>query len=146
MRALSIDEIETAREEVMDEKQEMAMKCRNAELADAESRRRGLSTPAEHQLAVAVTAEHQKLNAPKPQSDRPLENQFWLKPNRWNGPRGVADKDLTVSERKCIEGAERNRGHQLSFAERKELMLRFRADMARFQPAKPIRVKTLSQP
>ena len=73
---------------------------------------------------------------PQPQSV--LSNDYMSKPNRWNGPRGVADKDLTVSEKKCIVAAERNRGHQLSFAERKELMLRFRADMAKFQPATPI--------
>ena len=101
---------------------------------------RGLSTEIEKQLAVAAVAEHQKLNAPKSQPARPLENDYMSKPNRWNGPRGVADRDLTVSERKCVEGAERNRGRQLSFAERKELLTRFRADMAKFQPAKPIRI------
>jgi hypothetical protein len=93
--------------------------------------------------AQEAMEKHQRENAPRSQSERPLENQFWLKPNRWNGPRGVADKDLTVSEKKCIEGAERNRGRQLSFAERKSLLTRFRADMAKFQTAKPIRITKL---
>jgi hypothetical protein len=99
---------------------------------------RGLSTPAEKELGIATLRKHQHMFAP--QSQPVVANDYMSKPNRWNGPRGVADKDLTVSEKKCIVAAERNRGHQLSFAERKELMLRFRADMAKFAPAKPIKI------
>ena len=95
---------------------------------------RGLSTPAEKELGIATLRKHQHLFAP--QSQPVVANDYMSKPGRWNGPRGVGDKDLTVSERKCID----NRGHQLSFAERKELMLRFRADMAKFQPATPIKI------
>src|ERR1019366_5962071 len=62
---------------------------------------RGLSTPAEKELGIATLRKHQHMFAP--QSQPVVANDYMSKPNRWNGPRGVADKDLTVSERKCID-------------------------------------------
>jgi hypothetical protein len=106
---------------------------------------RGLSKPDEKQLTLATIAKHQHLFAPKPQTFDATQD-YMQREGRWVGVRGVADHDLTVSERKCIAGAERNRGRALTFPERKELLTRFRADMAKFAPAKPIRVKPLPTP
>ncbi len=47
-------------------------------------------------------------------------------PNRWLGPRGVADKDLTVEEAKALVAERARVGHVLSFAERKMLLNRIR--------------------
>ena len=47
-------------------------------------------------------------------------------PNRWLGPRGVADKDLTVEEAKALVAERARVGHVLSFAERKMLLNRLR--------------------
>lgn len=47
-------------------------------------------------------------------------------PNRWLGPRGVADKDLTQSEAQALVAERARVGHVLSFAERKMLLNRIR--------------------
>src|ERR1039458_9506936 len=92
---------------------------------------RGLSTPEEAALRDVAQAEHCAQN--KPHQSPILENDYMSRPGRWGGVRGVADHDLTVSETKLIAAAARDRGHVLSFPERKELLLRFRADMEKFQ-------------
>ena len=47
-------------------------------------------------------------------------------PNRWLGPRGVSDRDLTVEEAKALVAERERVGHVLSFAERKMLFNRLR--------------------
>ena len=47
-------------------------------------------------------------------------------PNRWLGPRGVSDRDLTVEEAKALVAERERVGHVLSFAERKMLLNRLR--------------------
>jgi len=47
-------------------------------------------------------------------------------PNRWLGPRGVADKDVTLEEAKALVAERARVGHVLSFAERKMLLNRLR--------------------
>ena len=133
MQRLSQDEINIERAEVPTDPGTLAPAAAVIQCFD-----RGLSTSTEKELGIATLRKHQHMFAP--QSQPVVANDYMSKPNRWNGPRGVSNADLTVSERKCIEAAERNRGRQLSFAERKELMLRFRADMDKFQPAKPIKM------
>jgi hypothetical protein len=130
MRALSTDEIMEAREEVM--QTETAVQ----ELNDSTLRKHA-RLPI---TAQAAMEKHQRENAPKPQTFDATQD-YMQRAGRWVGVRGVADHDLTVSERKCIAGAERNRGRALTFPERKELMLRFRADMDKFQPAKPLPIR-----
>ena len=97
---------------------------------------RGLSTEIEKQLAVAAVAEHQKLNAPKSQSDSPLLNDYLSKPGRWNGPpNGVVPQN--ESERKLMAACDRE---NLGFAEKKRRLLALRADMQKLKPATPIKI------
>jgi len=61
---------------------------------------------------------------------------FLKSPDRWNGPRGAAPQ--TESERKLLEAAQRNAGRDLTFAERKQLLDRLRADMPKLKPPKKL--------
>jgi hypothetical protein len=47
-------------------------------------------------------------------------------PNRWLGPRGCADKDLTREEAQALVAERERVKHVLSFAERKTLLNRLR--------------------
>jgi hypothetical protein len=55
-----------------------------------------------------------------------MENDYMNAPNRWNGPRGVADKDLTQSEAQALVAERARVGHVLGFAERKTLLNKLR--------------------
>ncbi len=55
-----------------------------------------------------------------------VANDYMNAPGRWNGPRGVTDRDLTVDEAKALVAERERVGHVLSFAERKMLLNRLR--------------------
>ncbi|MGA7447857.1 MAG: hypothetical protein WBQ43_02755 [Terriglobales bacterium] len=65
-----------------------------------------------------------------------ITNDFLKAPGLWNGTRGATP--VTDSERKQLAAAQRNAGRDLTFAEKKQLLLRLRKDMPTLKPPQNI--------
>ncbi len=58
-----------------------------------------------------------------------ITNDFLKAPDLWNGTRGATPQ--TDSERKLLADAQKNAGRDITFAEKKQLLLRLREDIAK---------------